>query len=486
MKQIKATTFSKATLLNEFNGFGWLIQFVGVQKETKETFLESLLNTCQESFQERDRLLRSAGSSQSWVAFINFLNEMYLQVTLASSLWINQPISYHTLPLRSYVSNPRFQISLINIHETGETLFVEPLKCNLYQCKLVIPDKIFETCVHLKLRRENPFFFFLQIFGYDNSVKICCQKNKTNNKTNNQDRIIHVKPIKFYEIICVKLSKPDKKKPPSLTRYDNLMSFWFFLIQNYFWQLKRMSCGSKGRLGWSRPPELILLALLAESCCVTLREPSSQTLQEVWLTARTFIFLSTSLSKSPSEFHCIRPGRRFELHSISFQDSYPMLLNWCFKTAPVYFGIIFLLFLSNSSLILITFCFIILILVNGEGGFHRARECLIIEVYISARVSVLRVDGDRSWRGKRTTRQNGIHFQFDSRRFPRHEFSDGSCPTDATSTHWITSGQMATSCHGRHLLLPSISFQFGLLIRHSILHFSLFFFFFSFFFFKFF
>ena len=164
MKQIKATTFSKATLLNEFNGFGWLIQFVGVQKETKETFLESLLNTCQESFQERDRLLRSAGSSQSWVAFINFLNEMYLQVTLASSLWINQPISYHTLPLRSYVSNPRFQISLINIHETGETLFVEPLKCNLYQCKLVIPDKIFETCVHLKLRRENPFFFLSSNF----------------------------------------------------------------------------------------------------------------------------------------------------------------------------------------------------------------------------------------------------------------------------------------------------------------------------------
>jgi len=95
-----------------------------IEKETKETFLESLLNTCQESFQERDRLLRSAGSSQSWVAFINFLNEMYLQ-------------------------------------------------------------------------------------------------------------------------------------------------------------LKRMSCGSKGRLGWSRPPELILLALLAESCCVTLREPSSQTLQEL-------------------------------------------------------------------------------------------------------------------------------------------------------------------------------------------------------------
>jgi len=95
-----------------------------IEKETKETFLESLLNTCQESFQERDRLLRSAGSSQSWVAFINFLNEMYLQ-------------------------------------------------------------------------------------------------------------------------------------------------------------LKRMNCGGKGRLGWSRPPELILLALLAESCCVTLREPSSQTLQEL-------------------------------------------------------------------------------------------------------------------------------------------------------------------------------------------------------------
>ena len=48
------------------------------QKETNETFLESLLNACQEWFQERDRLLRS--SSQRWVAFINFLNEMYIQV----------------------------------------------------------------------------------------------------------------------------------------------------------------------------------------------------------------------------------------------------------------------------------------------------------------------------------------------------------------------------------------------------------------------
>jgi hypothetical protein len=56
-------------------------EIVNVQKETKETFRESLLNTCQESFQERDRILRSAGeSSQRWVAFINFLNEMYLQV----------------------------------------------------------------------------------------------------------------------------------------------------------------------------------------------------------------------------------------------------------------------------------------------------------------------------------------------------------------------------------------------------------------------
>jgi len=51
-----------------------------IEKETKATFLESLLNTCQESFQERDRLLRSSASSQSWVAFINFLNEMYLQL----------------------------------------------------------------------------------------------------------------------------------------------------------------------------------------------------------------------------------------------------------------------------------------------------------------------------------------------------------------------------------------------------------------------
>ena len=59
-----------------------------VQKETKETFRESLLNTCQESFQERERILRSAiETSQLWVAFINFLNEMYLQVKSWIYFW---------------------------------------------------------------------------------------------------------------------------------------------------------------------------------------------------------------------------------------------------------------------------------------------------------------------------------------------------------------------------------------------------------------
>ena len=55
------------------------------QKDTKETFLECFLNSCQEWFLERDRLLRSASvSSQRWSAFINFLSEMYLKVVQAN------------------------------------------------------------------------------------------------------------------------------------------------------------------------------------------------------------------------------------------------------------------------------------------------------------------------------------------------------------------------------------------------------------------
>lgn len=49
-----------------------------IEREKKETFLESLLNTCQEWYHERDSLLRSPSSSPGrWAAFMAFLNEMY-------------------------------------------------------------------------------------------------------------------------------------------------------------------------------------------------------------------------------------------------------------------------------------------------------------------------------------------------------------------------------------------------------------------------
>ncbi len=54
-----------------------------MQLESDATFLESTLNACQEWFQDRDRVLRSPSvSSQRWAAFINFLSEMYLKVTI--------------------------------------------------------------------------------------------------------------------------------------------------------------------------------------------------------------------------------------------------------------------------------------------------------------------------------------------------------------------------------------------------------------------
>lgn len=60
-----------------------------IEKEKSETFLESLLNSCQEYFQERDRLLRNnppatyAGfvpAHPRWIAYMTFLNEMYTQL----------------------------------------------------------------------------------------------------------------------------------------------------------------------------------------------------------------------------------------------------------------------------------------------------------------------------------------------------------------------------------------------------------------------
>jgi len=46
-----------------------------IERERKETFLESLLNTCQEWYHERDRIIRSEAGR--WAAFMSFLNELY-------------------------------------------------------------------------------------------------------------------------------------------------------------------------------------------------------------------------------------------------------------------------------------------------------------------------------------------------------------------------------------------------------------------------
>jgi len=46
-----------------------------IEKEEKETFLESLINTCQELYHDRERLLRQ--DIQKWNSYISFLNQMY-------------------------------------------------------------------------------------------------------------------------------------------------------------------------------------------------------------------------------------------------------------------------------------------------------------------------------------------------------------------------------------------------------------------------
>ncbi|XP_011155996.2 uncharacterized protein LOC105193291 isoform X1 [Solenopsis invicta] len=51
-----------------------------IEKETKETFLESLLNTCQQWYQDRARLLYDGTTCHRYSAFMTFLNEMYCQL----------------------------------------------------------------------------------------------------------------------------------------------------------------------------------------------------------------------------------------------------------------------------------------------------------------------------------------------------------------------------------------------------------------------
>ncbi|XP_029032875.1 uncharacterized protein LOC117605500 isoform X1 [Osmia lignaria lignaria] len=51
-----------------------------IEKESKETFLESLLNTCQQWYQDRAKLLYDGSSCHRYSAFMTFLNEMYCQL----------------------------------------------------------------------------------------------------------------------------------------------------------------------------------------------------------------------------------------------------------------------------------------------------------------------------------------------------------------------------------------------------------------------
>ncbi|KZC13320.1 PREDICTED: CBP80/20-dependent translation initiation factor [Dufourea novaeangliae] len=51
-----------------------------IEKEAKETFLESLLNMCQQWYQDRVKILYDRSSYHRYSAFMTFLNEMYCQL----------------------------------------------------------------------------------------------------------------------------------------------------------------------------------------------------------------------------------------------------------------------------------------------------------------------------------------------------------------------------------------------------------------------
>ncbi|XP_015115024.1 MIF4G domain-containing protein [Diachasma alloeum] len=51
-----------------------------IEKEVKETFLESLLNMCQQWYQDQSRSIDDVSSCHKFAAFMTFLNEMYCQL----------------------------------------------------------------------------------------------------------------------------------------------------------------------------------------------------------------------------------------------------------------------------------------------------------------------------------------------------------------------------------------------------------------------
>ncbi|XP_011311976.1 CBP80/20-dependent translation initiation factor isoform X2 [Fopius arisanus] len=51
-----------------------------IEKEVKETFLESLLNMCQQWYQDQSRSIDDSSLCQKFAAFMTFLNEMYCQL----------------------------------------------------------------------------------------------------------------------------------------------------------------------------------------------------------------------------------------------------------------------------------------------------------------------------------------------------------------------------------------------------------------------
>ncbi|RXG52846.1 MIF4G domain-containing protein B [Armadillidium vulgare] len=110
-----------------------------IQREKGETFLETLLNTCQEYYQERQRLLRSTQNTPysggivsypRWIAYMSFLNEMYTQLKRRHNQLMTQqmknnetPPGIHLLTLLAQCCNVCLQESVINSLSETECLF---------------------------------------------------------------------------------------------------------------------------------------------------------------------------------------------------------------------------------------------------------------------------------------------------------------------------------------------------------------------------
>lgn len=110
--------------------------FTIIQKENGETFLESLMNSCREWFNEKDKLLprymggnTSGGHYRRWTAYVSFLMELYMKL-----------------------KSQHYQLSCNTLENTGQTYILTTL---LYEsCMLILATAALNNVAEIECLRS--------------------------------------------------------------------------------------------------------------------------------------------------------------------------------------------------------------------------------------------------------------------------------------------------------------------------------------------